>query len=50
MANLLVAMSGGTSPVINATLVGIIKAARRTKAFQYVLAGLPGIEGIQSFR
>jgi len=48
MANLLVLMPGGTSPVINATLAVIIKLARRTKAFQYVLAGFPGIEGIQS--
>lgn len=44
--NLLVAMSGGTTTVINATLVGIIRQAVEMKSFDRVLAGVPGVAGI----
>lgn len=44
--NLLVAMSGGTTTVINATLVGIIRQAVDMKSFDRVLAGVPGVAGL----
>ena len=43
--NLLITMSGGTTSVINATLVGIITAARQVGSIDRVLAGYPGIMG-----
>jgi 6-phosphofructokinase len=43
--NLLIAMSGGTTSVINATLVGIITAAREVGSVNRVFAGYPGIKG-----
>ena len=43
---LLVAMSGGTTPVIQATLAGIVAEARESGAFGRVLAGVPGISGV----
>ena len=43
--NLLVTMSGGTSTVINSTLVGIIKQARQAKHINKIIAGVPGIIG-----
>ena len=43
--NLLVTMSGGTSSVINSTLVGIIKQARQSKYINKIIAGFPGIIG-----
>jgi len=42
--NYLVAMSGGTTTVINATLVGIINSAKENNL--KVFAGIPGISGI----
>ena len=45
-SNLLIAMSGGTTTVINSTLAGIVKEARRSKAFKRIFAGFPGIFGI----
>ena len=38
-------MSGGTTSVINATLAGIITAAREVGSVNRVLAGYPGIKG-----
>jgi len=43
--NLLITMSGGTTSVINATLAGIITAAREVGSVNRVLAGYPGIKG-----
>jgi ATP-dependent phosphofructokinase / diphosphate-dependent phosphofructokinase len=45
-SNLLVTMSGGTTSVINATLVGIVETARHSGAMNRVYAGFPGISGI----
>lgn len=44
--NLVVAQSGGPSPVINNTLRGIIETAREMSEFDSVLGGWHGIEGI----
>lgn len=44
--NLLVAQSGGPSPVINNSLRGIIEAARDHRAIGKVLGGWHGIEGV----
>jgi len=44
--NLLITMSGGTTSVINATLVGIIKAVQDSGAASRVIAGVPGIKGV----
>jgi len=44
--NLLITMSGGTTSVINATLVGIIKAVQESSAASRVIAGVPGIKGV----
>lgn len=44
--NLLVAMSGGTTPVINATLAGMIQEVAESCCFDDILAGIPGIEGV----
>ena len=43
--NLLITMSGGTTSVINATLVGIITAAREVGSVNRIFAGYPGIKG-----
>lgn len=43
--NILITMSGGTTTVINATLVGIIKAARKCDKIDRIYAGYPGIIG-----
>ncbi len=43
--NLLVTMSGGTTTVINATLAGLIKEAKKSSSINKVLAGSPGILG-----
>jgi len=48
MKNLLITMSGGTTSVINATLVGIIKAAKESKIINKIYAGFPGIVGFMS--
>jgi 6-phosphofructokinase 1 len=39
-------MSGGTTTVINATLVGIIKQARKSGKIKHIYAGYPGISGV----
>ena len=44
--NLLITMSGGTTSVINATLVGIIKAIQDSNTGGRVIAGVPGIKGV----
>ncbi|NRA73971.1 MAG: 6-phosphofructokinase [Rickettsiales bacterium] len=46
MNNLLITMSGGTTTVINATLVGIIKEARKNAKIEKIYAGYPGISGV----
>ena len=45
MKNLLVAMSGGTTTVINATLAGLISKNKELKLFNKILVGIPGITG-----
>ena len=44
--NVLVMMSGGTTNVINATLVGVVRAARDLANVGRVFAGVPGILGL----
>ena len=44
--NLVVAQSGGPSPVINSTLRGIIEAARDLPEIGTVFAARHGIEGV----
>jgi len=44
--NLLVTMSGGTSTVINSTLVGVIRTAKLLGIYDCVYAGIPGIQGV----
>ena len=46
MANCIVAQSGGPSPVINATLAGIVKANQLNPIYDHVYGGINGIEGI----
>ena len=46
MGNLLVAMSGGTTTVINATLAGIIGEARRQPFPGSIYAGVHGLHGV----
>ncbi len=46
MSNCIVAQSGGPSPVINATVAGIIKANQMNPVYEHVYGGLNGIEGI----
>lgn len=43
--NLLIAMSGGTTCVINATLAGIIRTAQQSGAVERIFVGCPGIQG-----
>lgn len=43
MSNFLILMSGGTTPVINSTLAGILKTLRKKKI--KVFSGSPGLEG-----
>lgn len=45
MKNLFLTMSGGTTQVINATLVGVITEARRRFPSARIYAGFPGILG-----
>ena len=42
--NFLILMSGGTTPVINATLSGIVQICKKSKVKAY--AGVPGIQGV----
>ncbi len=44
MSNFLILMSGGTTPVINSTLVGILKVLKKKKI--KVFSGTPGLEGV----
>ena len=44
--NFLVTMSGGTTTVINSTLVGIIRALRSLAPEKKIFAGLPGVIGV----
>lgn len=44
--NVLVAQSGGPSPVINASLMGVIRACQSYDIFGTVYAGYHGIEGV----
>jgi 6-phosphofructokinase 1 len=44
--NLVVAQSGGPTPVINSSLQGIIEAARETPAIGHVYGARHGIEGV----
>ncbi len=44
--NMIVAQSGGPSPVINNTLRGIVETARQTEEIGTVYAGWHGIEGV----
>lgn len=46
MKNLVIAMSGGTTTVINSTLAGIIKAGQKSKLIDEIYAGYPGIYGV----
>jgi len=39
-------MSGGTSTVINSTLVGVIRTAKLLGIYDCVYAGIPGIQGV----
>ena len=44
--NLLIAQSGGPSPVINSSLRGVVEAAREFDKIGKVYAGWHGIEGV----
>lgn len=44
--NLLIAMSGGTTNVINATLSGIVQKAQEVGCIRRIYAGFPGIKGV----
>ncbi len=48
MRNLLITMSGGTTSVINATLAGIVTAAKESSIVDRVYAGFPGLLGAMS--
>ena len=39
-------MSGGTTPVINSTLVGIIKTVKKKSSKIKIFSGLPGVDGV----
>lgn len=45
-SNLVIAMSGGTTSVINSTLAGIIKAVQKSEVVGSVYGGSPGMQGI----
>tara|TARA_B100000941_G_scaffold83527_1_gene57516 strand:- start:160 stop:564 length:405 start_codon:yes stop_codon:yes gene_type:complete len=44
--NFLILMSGGTTPVINSTLVGIINRVRNRSSKFKIYSGQPGIDGV----
>jgi len=48
MGNLMIAMSGGTTTVINATLAGIVEEARRLGFPGRVYAGVHGLHGVMA--
>ncbi|WP_075534758.1 6-phosphofructokinase [Candidatus Pelagibacter communis] len=44
MSSLLILMSGGTTPVINSTLIGILKVLKKKRI--KVFSGMPGLDGV----
>ena len=46
MKNILFSMSGGTTPVINSTLYGLIDEAKKSKLFQNIYISKYGIDGL----
>ena len=44
--NFLILMSGGTTPVINSTLVGIIQKVKKKSSQIKIFSGQPGIDGV----
>ena len=44
--NFLILMSGGTTPVINSTLVGIIQKIKKKSPKIKIFSGKPGIDGV----
>ena len=44
--NIMVAQSGGPTPAINATVVGILELAKRNDSIDHVYGALNGIEGV----
>ncbi|WP_426349654.1 6-phosphofructokinase [Alloiococcus sp. CFN-8] len=48
MANCIIAQSGGPTSVINASVVGLVKANKEHKLYDKVFGGINGIEGILS--
>jgi len=44
--NFLILMSGGTTPVINSTLVAIVKKIKKKSDKIKIFSGLPGIDGV----
>ena len=44
--NFLILMSGGTTPVINSTLVGIIQKIKKKSHKIKIFSGKPGIDGV----
>ncbi len=46
MKNCIIAQSGGPTSVINASVVGLVKANQELKLYDKVFAGINGIEGI----
>ena len=44
--NFLILMSGGTTPVINSTLVGIIESVKKKSSKIKVFSGQPGMDGV----
>ena len=49
-STLLVGQSGGATAVINASLIGVVRAARESRAFSQVLGMQNGIEGVLNER
>lgn len=48
MPNCIIAQSGGPTSVINSSVVGLIKANEKLKAYDKIYGGINGIEGILS--
>ena len=44
--NFLILMSGGTTPVINSTLFGIIEKIKKKSSKIKIFSGYPGIDGV----
>ena len=45
-SNFLILMSGGTTPVINSTLNGIVEKIKKKSSKIKVFSGYPGIDGV----